>query len=196
MSKRLSCFILIVWFLVGASARSQDTAPASPSEVKAAFLYNFTRFVTWPEDTGAQNEIIIGVLGNDEVEMHLRRVPAGKSAQNRIVSVRRISSLDEVSRVHILFIGARESHRIAPIIEMVRQRPVLTVTESANGLERGSVINLMTNDRVLLEISLPAAAKAGLQLNSRLLSVAARIKKGEKAGGFMYALRMALLQAT
>jgi hypothetical protein len=172
---------------VGGGARAQAPMRVSAAEVKAAFLYNFASFVTWPEETGAQKEVVIGILGNDEVEAHLRRVPPGQTAPGRPVSVRRVESANDLTGVHILFIGAGETDRLGRILGLVGHRPVLTVTEVEDGLERGSIINLVTTDRVQIEISLTAAANAGLKLNSRLLGVATRIKKGEKGGALMYA---------
>jgi hypothetical protein len=177
MFERLFAVLLAGWLMIGGAAYAQSAGVAA-AEVKAAYLYNFAGFVTWPEETGARNEIVIGVLGSPEVEGHLRRIPAAAS-QNRPVSVKRITSATDVAGVHILFIGARENHRLARLLESLEQRPILTVTEAADGLEHGSVINLITTERVQFEISLSAAGKAGLQLNSRLLGVALRIKKGE-----------------
>jgi hypothetical protein len=98
-----------------------------------------------------------------------------------------VGNESDLTGVHILFIGAGETRRLRRILGLLERRPVLTVTEVADGLERGSVINLVTTDRVQIEISLAAAANAGLQLDSRLLGVAARIKKGERGGTVMYA---------
>jgi hypothetical protein len=172
----------------GGAARAQAPLRYSAAEVKAAYLYNFSSFVTWPEGAGPHNEVIIGVLGAEEVELHLRRIPLGQTAQTRPISVRRVDSAKDTAGVHILFIGASQSDRLGRILELMQNQPVLTVTEVPDGLERGSVINLVTTDRVQIEVSLAAAAKARLQLNSRLLGVALRIKKGEK-GNPLYAHR-------
>jgi hypothetical protein len=179
--------VLLGFMTAGGGARAQAPLPLSAAEVKAAFLYNFASFVTWPEETGAQKEVVIGVLGNDEVEAHLRRVPPGQGAPARPVSIRRVEGESELTGVHILFIGAGETGRLRRILGLLGRRPVLTVTEVADGLDRGSVINLVTTDRVQIEISLAAAANAGLQLDSRLLGVATRIKKGEQGSTVMYA---------
>jgi hypothetical protein len=185
---RFACLLVLLGFMTAAGdARAQTPLRVSAAEVKAAFLYNFASFVTWPEETGAQKEVVIGVLGNDEVEAHLRRVPPGQSAPGRPVSVRHVRNESDLTGVHILFIGAGETRRLRRILGLLGRRPVLTVTEVADGLERGSVINLVATDRVQIEISLAAAENAGLQLDSRLLGVATRIKKGEQGGAVMYA---------
>jgi hypothetical protein len=192
---RFACLAVLLWFMSAGSGVRAQAPQVSAAEVKAAFLYNFANFVTWPEETGAQKEVVIGVLGSDEVEEHLRRIPPGQTAPGRPVSVRRVESANDLTGVHILFIGAAETNRLGRILARVGHRPVLTVTEVADGLKRGSIINLVTGDRVQIEISLAAAANAGLQLNSRLLGVATRIKKGEQGGSMMYA-GMRLLPAS
>jgi hypothetical protein len=132
--------------------------------------------------------MVIGVLGDDEIESELRRNIAARSGLTRAVTVRRLDSIAESDGVHMLYIGPRHNARLGTLIAALRNRPILIVTDAEDGLERGGMINFVTSDRVQFEVSIPAATQAGLQLSSRLLTVAARVRKGEiPRGGWLYA---------
>lgn len=164
---------LALWASVG-------QAQFSEGEVKAAFLYNFARFVEWPKSREPGRELVIGVLGTREVEGELRRIAADRT-QDRRMRVRAIDNGASLDGVHILYLGSGE--QAGPgIIAEARKRHILVVSDAPDGLARGAAINFVTTDRVRFEVSLKAAEDAGLRLSSRLLSVAMRIRKGEAPG--------------
>jgi len=167
----------------GASAQQPSF---TAEEVKAGFLYHFTAFVNWPEATPI-DAIVIGILGADDVEAALRRVVEAKRSQARSITVRRLRPGEELSGIHILYVGAAESQRLERMIAAVRASPTLVVSDTPEGLERGAMVNFVTSDRVQFEISLESAHRGGLRLSPRLLSVAVRVKKSELAQEQMYA---------
>jgi hypothetical protein len=179
--------IALLLVLGGGVQAVQAQAPVAPEQVKAAFLYNFAGFVTWPPGTGAEAGIVIGVMSDAPLEGELRRSIAARTLQTRPVTIRHVASAEDTEGIHILYIGMRENPRLQRIIASLRNRPILVVTEAADGLESGSMINFITTDRVQFEIALDATARAGLQLNARLLSVATRIRKGESGERSRYA---------
>lgn len=158
-------------------AYGQIQVEATEDAVKAAFLHRFTSFIEWPAQARAKDNIVIGVLNADGVESELSRYVAARKSP---IAVRRIETFDEIQGVHVLFIGARENSRLPKVIASLRNVPILVVTEAPDGLERGAMINFVTTDRVQFEVAVPNAAKAGLHLNARLLSVAIRVRKGER----------------
>ena len=171
----LSAFM---WLLALSGALpAQSQADITEEAVKAAFLHRFIGFVEWPEQTRAKERVVIGVLNSEEIEAELNRYVAAKRSA---ISVRRIESLQNLSGVHVLFIGARENPRLEKIIAAVSHLPVLIVTEAEGGLDRGGMINFVTTDRVQFEVAVANAARAGIHLNARLLSVAIRVRKGER----------------
>ena len=178
-------FVLAFWLaLPGSAALAQARFPEV--EVKAAFLYNFPGFVTFPPEARAAEGIVIGVMGAEDVELELRRTAA--SRPGRSVTVKRVATVDDAAGVHILFLGWRENASAGKILQAVRDAPVLTVTEAPDGIDRGSIINFVTADRVQFEVSLDAAARARLHLNARLLSVAMRVRKGGGPGSLSVAV--------
>jgi hypothetical protein len=163
-----------------ASAQADDVSPGE-IQIKAAFLYKFTGYVEWPKSSFKEPDspITIGVVGAEDIADELRGIVSGRSVQRRGLTVTVVNKESDLSGVHVLFIGQDATARMPRLIEVARQRPILTVTDTPDGLERGSMINfLVVKKRVQFEISVEAAEKTGLVLSSRLLSVALRVKKG------------------
>lgn len=157
-------------------------ANVTTEEVKAAFLVRFAGFVDWPARARADPQLVIGVVDSADVEAELRRYAELRPAGSRSTAVRTVETPADLAGVHIFFIGSRDPGRLSRWIAAARSLPVLLVTDAPDALERGSMINFITTDRVQFEAAADAATRAGLRLNPRLLSVAARIKKGELGG--------------
>jgi hypothetical protein len=153
----------------------------SADAVKAAFLYRFASYVEWPEPA-AKGPLVIAVVDSDEVAAQLdallpRMVIRGETAQ-----VRRISRAAELDGVHILYIGPRALGRTKALRAAAMAQPILVVTDDERGIESGAVINFFEADRnVRFEISLTAADKSHLKIDSALLSVAARVERRPQA---------------
>lgn len=148
--------------------------------VKAAFLYKFTGYVTWPDATfaGADTSITIGVIGDDALAAELARVVSGRTVDGRPLAVKRLQG-EPLTGIHMLFIGRAENARLKHLIAPLQTRSVLIVTESERALDQGSTINFLTaSGHVRFEIALDAAKKRGLKLSSRLLTVAQNVRTG------------------
>ena len=144
----------------------------SEYEVKAAFLYKFASFVEWP-DADPGRSLTICVAGRDPFGAALDRIVKGKTVNGRTFLIRRLKSVDPASGCQILFIAASERRRLKSILEGLQSEPVLTVGDVPEFCESGGVVNLaVSENRVQLEIRPGAAERAGLELSSRLLSLA------------------------
>lgn len=164
--------IVLAFGMFTAQARGQE-AVYQDDEVKAAFLYHFTTFVQWPQSTAPGEEFVIAVYGADAVVEELGAFLPGRTVQGRRMGVRRLQSIDDAEGAAVLFIGASQSGALPRLIDRVRDRPMLVVTEARGALREGAMINFQIVDqRVRFEISMPAAERAGLELSSRLLSAA------------------------
>lgn len=144
-------------------------------KIKAAFLYNFAKFVTWPEDTFAdsQSPLIIGVLGEDPFGEALKSIE-GKIAQDRKVVVKKFNTEKDIDICHILFISSSEKDRLNQLFNNgLSGKKVLTVGNMAQFTQSGGVINFVfRNNKMKFEISRKSAERAGLTLSSRLLKLA------------------------
>jgi hypothetical protein len=166
----------------GPPASPPGPAAVSPEyEVKAAFLYNFAKFVEWPTDTGlpAGSSLELCVLGEDPFGEALDRTVAGKVIDDRTLAARRLGSVQDVPGCAILFVGASEGRRLAEVLGHLRGRPVLTVSDADGFAEAGGMIGLfIENSRVRFAINVGAAASAHLTISSRLLSLARIVQSG------------------
>jgi hypothetical protein len=149
--------------------------PLDEYEVKAAFLYNFAKFVEWPadvfEDPG--KPLVICVLGKDPFGPALADVVAGKKIERRSVDVRRISDPARSKGCHILYVSASEDKHVLPVLAAMNQRGVLTVGESDSATSDGMIINFTLEDRrVRFVIDTNAAQREQVRVSSRLLSLA------------------------
>ena len=165
--------------VVGPSiARGQEAASSEPQyRVKAAFLYNFAKYIEWPEHAFERSDsaMIIGVLGSDPFDGELDRAVRGKVLNGHPLVVRPVASLAEIKRCHILFLSTSESKRIGEILNAVDGTSVLTVSETDAGtfLRAGGMINfLIEQNNVRFEINNESAKRVGLKISSRLLSLA------------------------
>ena len=168
---------LLVVF-AGFGATLTQAAQFSVDAVKAAYLFRFAQYVEWPEQMPPNAPFVIGVTGAEDVAVHLERLVPGLSVSGRPVKVQRVTRAQELDGVHILFIGAKAFNRTRSLRARAIEKPILLVTEDDSGLDGGAVINFIEVNRNLrFEISLNAADRSGLKVNSALLSVAARVER-------------------
>jgi hypothetical protein len=160
------------------STRPQADEPeVLEQQVKAAFLYKFGNYVTWPEGTFAESDspIVIGVAGAEPLAYELTRIVAGRSIAKHPVSVRRIRRDDPLDGVHILFVGS--TGWAGSLLKLAQGHPVLCVTDSDHESNPDSAVTFVVEDnRVRFDVSLQAAQANGLKLSALLLSVARQVR--------------------
>ena len=160
-------------------------APALAGEVteyavKAAYLVDFAKFVTWPAKAYGDDEgaIVIGILGDDPFGPVLDGMAEGKTLDGHALVVRRFESFDgsqtaALRRCHILFIAYSEKDRLQDILRAIKGAPVLTVSEIDRFPLKGGMIQFdQDGRRITLDINPSPARAAGLELSSKLLQVA------------------------
>jgi hypothetical protein len=159
----------------------RQTGPSEDS-VKAAYLLRFLNYVEWPPASfgGADAPYVVGVANDDAMLAELQRQAIGRSVNHRPVRARRVSPGDPVAGLHVLFIGGGvDRGRQAALLHQVHAVPVLAVTEADGALEQGSMINFrLIDERLRFEVALDPVKRCGLELNTRLLSVASAVIKG------------------
>jgi hypothetical protein len=174
---------LIFAVIFCAAALAAESFPPKEYQVKAAFLYNFGKFVQWPATafSGPNAPLVICVLGTDPFEGALDQVLSGKTISNRPISVRRPANLSEAKSCHILFVGTSEKNNLAQITQSLSQIAVLTVSDLPHFVEQGGSIQfLIEHENVHFEINLGAAQRAGLKISSKLLQVAQSVIGGDR----------------
>jgi len=159
--------ILALSIPVDYAAQEQDEY-----EVKAAFIFNFLKFMEWPQ-TGASGNFEICILGDDPFEKTLDQLTKGKSAFGRPIQVRRIKDPVEARSCQIAFASSAERAKAAKLIDAVRGTAVLTVGETPEFLHAGGMIALsMDGSHVNIVINANATQTAGIKVSAKLMSLA------------------------
>jgi hypothetical protein len=175
LAAALVCFLA---FILSSAplVRAQEAGP-SEYQVKAAFLFNFAKFVEWPTQTLAQagSPFIIGVIGENPFDGDLEQTVKGKSVNGHPFEVKQIKALSELKGCHILFISKSERGRLPEILNAISTSNVLTVSEMDRFLQSGGMINFVREgNKIRFEINDDAARQAGLRISSKLLNLARR----------------------
>jgi hypothetical protein len=161
-------------------------ANESPTEyqVKAAYLFNFLKFVEWPDDPAADphGKWVIGFVGDSPVGGELTRLVEGKNVLGRDLQVKKFQATDNLRGCNILFISESEQKRLPPILAALRGSSVLTVADMDNFLGAGGMIQFEVEDaRVRVAIDVGATGRARLKVSSKLLLLA-RLVTGTERG--------------
>src|SRR5258705_898283 len=137
---RLLCQAVLLFFLGIIGSRG---AAVSEAELKAAFVYNFAKFVTWPAEAFSSETapIQLAVFGDEEISSTLRSLLSDKKAHGRSFEVKRISNPQEAKNFQIVFVTSSENRRATQILDATRKLPVLTVGETEQFLDLGGMIS-------------------------------------------------------
>ena len=166
--------------LACAWAVAADTASvASEYQVKATFLFNFTKFTSWPSNafSSISAPIVIGILGEDPFGNTIDDMVKGEVVSGRSLVVKRLHAGDDLRVCHLLFISRSEKERLSALFSQLRGSPVLSVSEIDGFAEKGGMVNLvLANKTVKIEINQAAVEQAGLQISAKLLKLARLVK--------------------
>jgi hypothetical protein len=189
--------VLAGWFLPFEAYSNPSGAQFKEYEVKAAFIYNFLKFVDWPEEKAASDkkEIVIGIVGEDPFGSATDIFKDKTVGDNKVV-LQRFEGIEQIERTadreqkfemlkacHLLFICPSEQKRVQEIIKIIDKHSVLTVGDAEGFIESGGIINfLMEGNKIRFDINQAAAEKAGLKIRSQLLRLAKRVVQSNEDG--------------
>jgi hypothetical protein len=152
---------------------SQVSTTAHPNRVKAAFLRNFTHYVTWPAGAFPDSDSpwCIGILGPDPFGELLESTLAGRTEQGRPFEVFRADSLDKLPKCQLVFISFDNPRARRAVLRELKDQPVLTVSDAPEFLREGGIIRFQVSDRVGMSINLDQARAVSLNIQTRMLEV-------------------------
>ncbi len=159
-----------------------ETAISAEYKVKAVFLFNFTQFVEWPAGAFSSDEapLVIGILGGDPFDAYLDDLVKGEKVGRRPLVVRRCKSPEEIAGCHILFINRSRAAELPQILERLKGRSVLTVSDLDTFNRQGGMMRLATEaGKIQLKISVAPAKSAGLVISSKILSPRTIVPEGK-----------------
>jgi hypothetical protein len=147
-------------------------------KVKAAFLYNFTKFIEWPAESlpAAGSPIVFGVLCPVAFATELEATVRDRRVKGRGLAVKKLDNVDQAASVQLVFVCTMEDARAPALMQAVATRPVVTVGESEAFARAGGIIRFMLDqDKVRFEINIEPAERAGLRISAQLQKLATGI---------------------
>jgi hypothetical protein len=173
--KAFAAFFLTVFALPNVASPTLRATQAAPLEyqVKAAFLFNFSKFVQWPEEAFARKGSPFTIcLAGDPFAGALDAIVQNETVDGRKVIVRRITE-GGVQECSIVFVGRSEARHTAEIISAAGKSPILTVGESEDFIDKGGMIRFIERERrIRFQINTDAAERASLKISAKLLQLA------------------------
>lgn len=142
--------------------------------VKAAYLYNFAKYVEWPPEAfvNANTPLLICIAGDNPFGDALTSL-SGKSIESHPVEVRHLPAATGLEKCHIVFVGRAEQGRFKTVLAKLAHLPILTVGDISDFARMGGMIGLVEADqRIRFDINLTATRQANLKLSSQLLKLA------------------------
>jgi hypothetical protein len=180
-SRREFLALVVAQSCVRIAARAQDRNVAvGENDIKAAFLYNFAKFVEWPEEVlGLGVSFTVGVVGDPGVADALQGTLRDKTVRGHRFEVRYFAAPHELQICHMLLIGSTNKKDVQAVLNAVQGTPVLTIAHIEDFTHLGGIIELILENRKMrFEINAGAARKAGLKVSSQLLKLARSVQEG------------------
>ncbi|MDB6017902.1 MAG: hypothetical protein JWR19_2391 [Pedosphaera sp.] len=165
----------LIWLLLASGNGHSQSSPPTEYQIKAAFVFNFAKFIEWPSTAlpTSTSPIVIGFLGENPIHDDLKRMTQNKTIDAHPLLVKKLVSVAEATNCQILFIGTSERARLPLILNGLKGTSVLTVAEMDHFIESGGMVNFVVEGtKVRFEINNDAATGAGLKISSKLLTIA------------------------
>jgi len=176
-------FGLLTMLAMGVTTSGAQTLGSREYQIKAAFLYNFVKFIEWPPEAFPSTNAAINlcILGEDPFGDDLEQTMQDKIINGRAMVVQRLKAVQSLQGCHVLFVSASEQKRVTQILESLKGQSVLTVSEMERFAAIGGMINFtLQENKVRFEINVDVTERAGLKVSSKLLKLATIIRDGDR----------------
>jgi hypothetical protein len=175
--------LVLFWHATAVAAGAQSQS--LEMRLEAAFLYNFARFVEWPNDSGAPSStpVTFCVLGSAEFQDALEQSLAGKTLNGHPVLARRIGHPGDTLQCRVAFIGWDERKHMPAVLEALNGAPVLTVADFEQFASHGGMIQLnKQGNKFHFAVNVDAVTRHGLRVSSKLLQLAELVHESGTGG--------------
>jgi hypothetical protein len=165
----------IMLTLVSSGTTFPQTDAGKEYQVKAAFLFNFTRFVEWPADAfpAPDSPFIFGVAGSNPFGTHLEEIIKEERINGHPLVLHYFKTSADITACHILYIALENKEEMKMALAQAKALNALTVSDISNFTKQGGMIRFVTEDnKTRIRINLSASKAAGLTISSKLLKLA------------------------
>ncbi len=167
MKKKLTVLVMLVLTL---------SLTGQQSMFKALFMFNFAKYIEWP-NLSNQNEFVIGVYGNDDIVTELKKLASSKKINNKSIVVKSVKSPSEVSNAQLFFIPESKSGNISEVVSFFNNKPTLIVSEKKGACADGTAINYtLLEGKLKYEICRKNIESHQLKVDQKLISLGIEVK--------------------
>lgn len=165
--RKLMILMLGIFFMF-----SLTEARAQKEKYHSLFIYNFSKYVKWPE--GQQSgDFVIAVIGSDNMAKTLKAMASNKKVSGHNIVIKEYNNSSEVGSCHILYVAEGSSNQISAVLAKTSQKPVLIVSDKPGLAKKGAVINFIEQDgKIKFELNQQMAESRGLKVSGSLTSLA------------------------
>jgi hypothetical protein len=179
-----AAIIVAFWFVLGPVLGMAQSV--SEDQVKAAYLFNFAKFVEWPAEPfiATGSPITFCTLGRTRVADELDSSVRGKSIDGHVILIKHLRRLEDFKECRLVFLASSAGEQQQKLLQAAKGFPVLLVAETPGFTRAGGTINFITeNGRLIIEVNVNAAESAHLKISSKLLALARILNSGAEKQG-------------
>lgn len=166
----------MLFFLDAGFSANRQIDKASEYNLKAAFIYNFTKYIEW-NGTAGDTDFIIGIIGASPINAPLVEIVKTETVNGKKITIKQFSSPSDISICNILFISRNTNASLQDILTKTDDKGTLVVSEQENYAREGSAINfVIVNRKLKFQANVNAINEAGLTASSQLLKLAIIVK--------------------
>lgn len=173
--------ILSVLFVVSTAMETNmksyyaDGSYDTNAKMKALYVYNFTKYIDWPESY-KQGNFVIALLGNTSIKSELDKVAATRKAVNQTIEIKEYASISEIGNCHMLYVSKEKSADFNAAIQKTKGKSTLVITEENGYAKQGAGISFVIVDsRQKFELSKNNIQQRDMKVSSNLLSLAIEV---------------------
>ena len=160
-----SALVILGLLALSATTRAQD------EKFKALFMYNFTKYIEWPQNKQS-GDFVIGVIGNPAIAGELNAIADRKSVGSQAIKVKEINSSDEMVKMHIVYVAEGKSDEAAAIAGKIKGKGVVLITDKPGFAQSTSGINYIKKDgKPSFEVNQKHLADEGVKVSSQLMAL-------------------------
>jgi hypothetical protein len=173
--RRIAFSFFLALVMAGSVGARAQSGSANEYDVKAAFLFNFAKFIEWPNSSPqlSKSPFVICVYGDDPFGSSLDAIVKGKTINDREIVTRRVHKTEELRECQMVFISSSEESKMPAVLAALNGSSVVLIGETPGFAQQGGHIQLVMEDnRVRFLVNVDAAKRSHLQISSKLLSLA------------------------
>lgn len=167
--------IALLAVLAASAGNAPGQVAATEDQIKAAYIFNFAKFVEWPSETfsSAASPMNFCAFGRSQVADEMDSLVSGKNINGRPTKVRHLGKLEEIKDCQLVFVATGNGRQLQQLLQAAKGTPVLVIGEALGFARSGGMIGFITeNGKVLFEVNPGSAEESRLKISSKLLALA------------------------